>query len=278
MTGAATVPDRDARIAVDLSCSSLTVASASSSSGMSPAVTPVSVVAALDGTALPPGGDRLECSPRVDAVATRHPDRVLADPVALAHRARADVAGLSVPVPELLAAPVARALRWAGARRGDDVVLVVPSHWGAHRTARVTRAVQGLGVEPRAVRCALVMAEALSSSSARWAVSVEAGAELITASLVERTRVGLDLAGRAVVHRRDPGRDSVRDDTVARVLDAVAGLRQGRRDAGSGSTEVLVRGRGAERIVDACDEARLLSFVVPDLAPVEAAWRLVAAV
>lgn len=269
-------PARDVRIAVDLSCSALTAASASSSSMMTPAVTPVSVVAALDGTALPPGGDRLECSARVDAVAARHPDRVLADPVAHAHRARADVAGLSVPVPELLAAPVARALRWAGARRGDQVVLVVPSHWGAHRTGRATRAVRDLGVEPRAVRGALVMAEALPSSSARWAVSVEAGAELITVSLVERTRMGLGMAGRAVVHRRDPGRDAVRDDTVPRVLDAVAGLRQDRRDAGSGSTEILVRGRGADRIVDACDAARHLSFVVPELAPVEAALRLVA--
>ena len=37
-----------------------------------------------------------------------------------------------------------------------------------------------------------------------------------------------------------------------------------------------MRGRVAERVVDACDRARLLSFVVPEVAPVEAAARLYA--
>ncbi|MBB1012919.1 hypothetical protein G6014_11660, partial [Dietzia kunjamensis] len=56
----------------------------------------------------------------------------------------------------------------------------------------------------------------------------------------------------------------------------VAEVRRRRREAGTGSTEVLVRGRLAERVVDACDRARLLSFVVPAISPVEAAWRLYA--
>ena len=82
------------------------------------------------------------------------------------------------------------------------------------------------------------------------------------------------MVDRIVVHRWDPCRDSGRDDEVSRVLESVAALRQGRRAAGSGSTEVLARGRNAEHVVDACDQARLLSYVVPELAPVEAALRL----
>lgn len=268
MTGAGTT------IAVDLSCSGLTVASASSSSALTPTVAPVSVLAAADGSALPPGGDRIECSDRVDAVAARHPERCLADPVAAAHRDRVDVAGLAVPTAELLAAPVSRALRWAGARRGDDVVLLVPSDWGATRTARMAAAARGLGVAPRGVRAALVTAEALPSSSARWAVAVESCRTRTTVSLVERTRLGLTLVDRAVVHRWDPRRDTTADDEVSRVIESVAALRHGRREAGSGSTEVLARGRAAERVVDACDRARLLSFVVPEVAPVEGALRL----
>lgn len=261
-------------VAVDLSCSGLTVASASSSSVLAPTVAPVSVLAAADGSALPPGGDRIECSERVDAVASRNPGHCLADPVSAAHRDRLDVAGLSVPTAELLAAPVARALRWAGTRRGDDVVVLVPSDWGATRTTRMLAAVRGLGVAPRCLRAALVTAEALPSSSARWAVAVESCRTRTTVSLVERTRLGLTLVDRAVVHRWDPRRDTVVDDEVPRVIDAVSALRHGRREAGSGSTEVLARGHAAERVVDACDRARLLSFVVPDVAPAEGALRL----
>lgn len=263
-------------IAVDLSCSGLAVASASSSSILTPTVAPASVLAAVDGSGLPPGGDRIECSDRVDAVATRHPDRCLADPVAEAHRDRVDVAGLSVPTSELLAAPVSRALRWAGAGEADDVVLLVPSYWGATRSARLTAAVAGPEPTPRIVRAALVTAEALPSSSARWAVCVESCRTRTTVSLVERTRIGLNLVDRIVVHRWDPCRDTARDDEVPRVIDAVAALRHGRREAGSGSTEVLARGRGAERVADACDRARLLSFVVPGVAPAEGALRLYA--
>lgn len=265
-------------IAADLSCSGLTVASASSSSALSPVVAPVSVLATVDGSALPPGGDRIECSDRVDAVAVRNPERCLADPLAGAHRDRVDVAGLSVPMTELLAAPVARALRWSGAMEGDEVVLLVPADWGAIRTARMTTAAESLGIVPRVVRACLVTAEALPSSSARWAVCVESCQMRTIVSLVERTRVGLRVVDRAVVHRWDPCRDTVDDDEVARVIETVTALRHGRREAGTGSIEVLVRGRGAERVVDACDQARLLSFVVPDVAPVEAALRLYAAV
>nr|WP_187702479.1 hypothetical protein [Dietzia sp. SLG310A2-38A2] len=252
----------------------MAVASASASAVLSPAVAPTSVLAGADGTALPPGGDRIECSERVDTVALRYPDRCLSDPVAGAHRYRVEVAGLSVPVEELLAAPVSRALRWGGAGDGDGVVLIVPSDWGATRSARVASAAEALGVSPRIVRAALVTAEALPSSSARWAVCVEACDDRTTVSLVERTRGELTLIDRSIVHRWDPCRDSMRDDEVSRVLEAVTALRRGRREAGTGSTEVLARGRNAERVVDACDQARLLSFVVPDLAPVEVALRL----
>lgn len=271
---------RAATLAVDLSCSGLAVAAASASAVLSPVVAPASVLAGLDGSALPPGGDRIECSDRADAAAARFPDRCLADPVAHAHRDRVDVAGLSVPVSELLAAPVARALRWAGAGVGDSdddgdtAVLVVPSDWGTSRTTRLVASARGVGVAARVVRSALVTAEALPSSSARWAVCVEASRTRTTVSLVERARGGLTLVDRAVVHRRDPFRDTAVDDEVPRILDAVTGLRRRRREAATGSTEVLVRGRVAERVVDACDRARLLSFVVPEVAPVEAAARL----
>ena len=193
-----------------------------------------------------------------------------------------DVAGLSVPVSELLAAPVARALRWAGASAGDNdgdgdaAVLVVPSDWGTSRTTRLVAAARDVGVAARVVRSALVTAEALPSSSARWAVCVEASRTRTTVSLVERARGGLTLVDRAVVQRRDPFRDTAADDEVPRILDAVTGLRRRRREAATGSAEVLVRGRVAERVVDACDRARLLSFVVPEVAPVEAAARLYA--
>lgn len=263
-------------IAVGLSCSGLTVASASSSSLLNPVVAPVSVLAAVDGSALPPGGDRIECSDRVDVVAARYPERCLVDPVAAAHRDRVEVAGLSVPTPELLAAPVARALRWAGAQEYDDVVVLVPADWGGARTARMAAAVRGLGVVPRVVRACLVTAEALPSSSARWAVCVESCRTRTTVSLVERTRIGLSLVDRAVVHRWDPSRDTTVDNEVPRVIETVTALRHRRRETGTGSTEVLVRGRDSERVVDACDQARLLSFMVPDVAPVEAALRLYA--
>lgn len=268
--------DTGVMLAVDLSCSGLAVASASASAVLSPAVSPASVLAGADGSALPPGGDRIECSDRVDAILARHPRRCLADPVAVAHRDRVDVDGLSVPTSELLAAPVSRALRWDGTRDGDGVVLIVPSRWGSTRTSRLAAAVRGLGVVPWIARAALVTAEALPSSSARWAVCVEACRSGTTVSLVERTRSGLTLLDRTVVHRWDPGRDTVRDDEVERVLDSVAALRHGRRETGTGSTEVLARGRNAERVADACDQARLLSFVVPEVAPVEVALRLYA--
>ena len=273
---------RAATLAVDLSCSGLAVAAASASAVLSPVVAPASVLAGLDGSALPPGGDRIECSDRADEAAARFPARCLADPVAHAHRDRVDVAGLSVPVPELLAAPVARALRWAGASAGDGdgdgdaAVLVVPSDWGTSRTTRLVAAARGAGVAARVVRSALVTAEALPSSSARWALCVESSRTRTTVSLVERARGGLTLLDRDVVHRHDPFRDAAVDDEVPRVLDAVTGLRHRRREAATGSTEVLVRGRITERVVDACDRARLLSFVVPDIAPVEAAARLYA--
>lgn len=273
---------RAATLAVDLSCSGLAVAAASASAVLSPVVAPASVLAGLDGSALPPGGDRIECSDRADEAAARFPDRCLADPVAHAHRDRVDVAGLSVPVSELLAAPVARALRWAGASAGDNdgdgdaAVLVVPSDWGTSRTTRLVAAARDVGVAARVVRSALVTAEALPSSSARWAVCVEASRTRTTVSLVERARGGLTLVDRAVVQRRDPFRDTAADDEVPRILDAVTGLRRRRREAATGSAEVLVRGRVAERVVDACDRARLLSFVVPEVAPVEAAARLYA--
>ncbi|WP_295651519.1 hypothetical protein [uncultured Dietzia sp.] len=263
-------------LAVDLSCSGLAVASAAASVVLDPVVAPVSVLAAMDGSSLPPGGDRIECSERSEAAAARFPDRCLADPARTVHRSRVDVAGLSVPVAELLAAPVARALRWSG-DAGEDVVLLAPSDWGISRTSRLTAAVRDLGVEARVVRSALATAEALSSSSSRWAVCVETCRTRTTVGLVERTRAGLTLVDRAVVHRRDPARDGLVDDEVRRILDAIAEVRRRRREAGTGSTEVLARGRLAERVVDACDRARLLSFVVPPIAPAEAASRLYAA-
>lgn len=267
---------RAASLAVDLSCSGLTVATASASAVLAPVVAPASVLAAMDGTALPPGGDRLECSGRADAAAARFPDRCLPDPVAHAHRDRVDVAGLSVPVSELLGAPVARAVRWGGSADGDEAVLVVPTDWGAARTARLVGAARGVGVTARVVRAALVTAEALPSSSARWAVCVETCDTRTTVSLVERVRGALTLLDRAVVQRFDPRRDAVAPDEVPRILEAVSDLRRRRREAGTGSTEVLARGRLAERVVDACDRTRLLSFVVPPIAPVEAASRLYA--
>ncbi|AVZ40026.1 hypothetical protein CT688_11690 [Dietzia sp. JS16-p6b] len=154
------------------------------------------------------------------------------------------------------------------------MVLLVPSEWGNTRSARLAAAAEGLGVAPRIVRSALVTADALPSSSARWAVCVEASEARTMVSLVERTRGELTLIDRALVHRWDPRRDSMRDDEVSRVIDAVTALRRARREAGTGSTEVLARGRNCERVVDACDQARLLSFVVPETAPVEAALRL----
>src|SRR5699024_7898162 len=100
-------------------------------------------------------------------------------------------AGLSGAAAEWRAAPVARALRWAGTRRGDDVVVLVPSDWGATRTTRMLAAVRGLGVAPRCLRAALVTPEALPSSSARWAVAVESCRTRAAGRLVARTRRGL---------------------------------------------------------------------------------------
>lgn len=265
----------DSVLAVDLSCSGLAVASASASAVLDPVVAPASVLAAMDGSSLPPGGDRLECSERSEAAAAQFPDQCLADPAAAVHRARVDVAGLSVPVAELLAAPIDRALRWAGAT-DHAIVILAPSNWGISRVSRLTAAVRELQVEARVVRSALASAEALSSSSSRWAVCVETCRSRTTVSLVERTRAGLNLVDRAVVPRRDVTRDGFDTDEVPRILGAIAEVRRRRREAGTGSTEVLARGRLAERIVDACDRARLLAFTVPPIASVEAATRLYA--
>lgn len=262
-------------LAVDLSCSGLAVASASASAVLDPVVAPASVLAGLDGSSLPPGGDRIECSERSENAAARAPAQCLADPVDFVHRQRVDVAGLSVPVRELLAAPIARALRWAGGT-AEGLVVLAPSGWGISRTSRLSAAARELGVEARVVRAALATAEALPSSSARWAVCVESCRSRSTVGLVERSRAGLTLVDRAVVHRRDPTRDGLADDEVPRILEAIAELRRRRREAAAGSTEVLARGRLAEQVVDACDRARLLSFVVPAIAPVEAASRLYA--
>ena len=273
MTGS--VRAADTVLAVDLSCSGLAVASASASAVLDPVVAPASVLAGMDGSSLPPGGDRIECSERSEAAAARVPDHCLADPLEHVHRNRVDVAGLSVPVRELLAAPVARALRWASATE-REVVVLAPSDWGRSRTSRLTAAVGDLGVDARVVRAALATAEALPSSASRWAVCVESCRTRTPVGLVERTRAGLTLVDRAVVHRRDITRDGLGDDEVARILGAIADLRRSRRETAAGSTEVLVRGRLAERVVDACDRARLLSFVVPPISPVEAASRLYA--
>lgn len=273
MTGS--VRAADTVLAVDLSCSGLAVASASASAVLDPVVAPASVLAGLDGSSLPPGGDRIECSERSEAASSRVPEHCLADPLEYVHRNRVDVAGLSVPVRELLAAPVARALRWASATE-RDVVVLAPSDWGRSRTSRLTAAVGDLGVDARVVRAALATAEALPSSSSRWAVCVESCRTRTTVGLVERTRAGLTLVDRAVVHRRDVTRDGLGDDEIPRILGAIADLRRSRRETAAGSTEVLARGRLAERVVDACDRARLLSFVVPPISPVEAASRLYA--
>lgn len=264
-------------LAVDLSCSGLAVASASASVVLDPVVAPASVLAGIDGSSLPPGGDRIECSHRSEAAATKVPQQCLADPVAYVHRSRVDVAGLSVPVRELLAAPVARALRWAG-ESDTGLVVLAPSDWGLVRTSRLTAAIRDLGVDARVVRSALATAEALPSSASRWAICVESCRSRTTVGLVERSRAGLTLVDRAVVQRRDIARDGLVDDEVPRILRAIADLRGRRRETSAGSTEVLARGRLAERVVDACDRARLLSFVVPPVCPVEAASRLYAAV
>ncbi len=277
MTGRVGSPVRSAAtvLAVDLSCSGLAVASASASVVLDPVVAPASVLAGIDGSSLPPGGDRIECSHRSEAAAATMPGQCLADPVAYVHRARVDVAGLSVPVRELLAAPVARALRWAG-EDSTGLVVLAPSDWGLVRTSRLTAAIRDLGVEARVVRSALATAEALPSSAARWAVCVESCRTRTTVGLVERSRAGLTLLDRAVVQRRELTRDGLVEDEVPRILRAIADLRGRRRETSAGSTEVLARGRLAERVVDACDRARLLSFVVPPVSPVEAASRLYA--
>ena len=261
-------------VAIDLSCSGLAVASPQASAELSPAVAPASVLAAGDGSALPPGGDRMVCSEAVDALAAAAPGQVLADPAAHAHRDRVEVAGLSVPVAELLAAPLARALRMASARVGDDVVLLTPSAWGRPRVARVEQAATALGVRVRTLRAALVTAEALPSSSARWTMCVEAGGTLTTVTLVERSAGELRMVDRAAVPREDPTLEWTPGGVAERVVSVVAALRRATREAGTGSLEVLVRGVGAHDVVDACDRARITSFLVAPTAVAEAAVRL----
>ena len=261
-------------VVVDLSCSALTVASPRGSSVLDPAVAAASVLSTVDGTALPSGGDRVECSARSDALAAIRPADRLTDPYAWAHRDRVEVSGLSVPVGELLAAPLRRALVHAAARAGDRVLVVVPSGWGRIRVGRVSAAMDRLGFPARILRSALVTAEALPSSTARWSAVVESAAAATTVTLVERSAGEVGIAGRSLVHRRDVRVDGVVDDEVDRVLRRVVELRENTPGAMVGSFEILARGRLAEQVVDACDRRRMLSFVVPPAAPAEALVRM----
>ena len=261
-------------VVVDLSCSALVVASPRGSAVLDPAVAAASVLATVYGADLPPGGDRVECSARSDALATIRPADRLTDPYAWVHRDRVEVSGLSVPVGELLAAPLQRALGHAAAATGDRVIVVVPSCWGRIRVGRVAAAVGRLGFPARMLRSALVTAEALPSSTARWAVVVESAADATTVTLVERAAGEVGIAGRALVHRVDPGVDGAVDDEVDRVLRQVVRLREETPCAMVGSFEILVRGRLVEQVVDACDRRRVLSFAVPPTAAAEALVRM----
>lgn len=266
-------------VVVDVSCGGLVVATGHGHAVLDPAVAATSVLATLDGSDLPPGGDRLECSERVDALTAARPADRLADPYAWAHRDRVEVSGLSVPVVEMLEAPLRRALRWAGAAPGCRVVLVVPTAWGDVRIERLEGAARRLGVRAHAVRAALVCADALPSSSARWTVVVEgdrgtgygpvgdgpcdAGTSV---ALVERLGREIVLRARELVPAVEPWDDTGGSDVTGRVVRAVRGLRADTPGAATGSFEVLVCGAGAEQLVDALDRVRVLSFPLPPAA------------
>lgn len=259
--------------AIDLSCGGLVVATHNEVVGMTQAVALTRDVEPAN-----PGrtarGHRVWCGPEVDDLAREGANGVVDEPWALVDAPRVVVGGIALPFPEVGGAGFHRARRWLGERfvpESAETRLVIPSNWGAARRARARLAAAEVGLRTTSVRAALLMADALESSSVRWAYTVELTAKGAVVSLVHRERRTLSLVDTAFVLRTDPDDDDP-DSFERRVQAAIGATRERHRSARSGSHEVLVRGRGAAALVDALDASgTMLGFRVPAGAVAEAA-------
>ena len=261
-------------LVIDVSSSGLVAATPFDSAVLAPTVAPASVLAEVFGTSLPPGGDRMMCSPHVDRLAVDESGPFLRDPLDLIDEERALVAGMSVPVDEVIGAPIGRALAWAVATPEDRIVILVPSTWGARRLERLLVAGRRWHERLHPVRAALITADALLSSTQAWTTVVETMSRSAAVSLVRRSRDEVNIVDRRLVHRLDPVRDRLIDDYAGRIVDAAVGMRGSRRETRNGSHELLACGVDADRLVTACDLRGELAYIVPPEATAEAAIHL----
>jgi len=276
--------------AVDISCGGLVVATGEDLVGMRPCVAAATGKAGEQARRAGFGDHRVWCAPEVDDLARAAETGVVDEPWALVDAPRVQVGGVALPFSEVGGATLHRARRWLGQRIDTgsmELRLIVPTNWGNVRIDKAERAAAAVGLAPTTFRAALFQADALSSSSVRWAYTVELSAKGAVVSLVHRERRTLSLVDTAFVLRVDPDHcpydDALRDsagepgDFGLRVLTALRSIRERHRSARHGSSEILVRGSGAGPLVDLFDIASMPSFPVPSGAVAEAACSLPAA-
>ena len=219
---------------------------------------------------------RVLCSPEVDDIASDNPDAVITEPWALIDSSRTRIDGVAIDFEEIAGATLRRACRWLDTQESvaaRHVHLVIPTSWGNVRIARALSTAAYVGIEATPIRASLLLADALSSSFAKWNYTVELSNKGATVSLVQRQQRTLTIVSTRVVLRVDPD-DDVIDGFASRVADSVIGLRERHRPAHRGSQEVLVCGQGSRTIIAECDARRLLSFPVPAQAIAETAAML----
>lgn len=213
---------------------------------------------------------RVLCGPGVDALGAA--PGVLREPWAGIDARYVELGGTTVPFGEAAGATLRRAADWIAADRGrpvDRIALVVPTHWGALRRAKAVKVAAAVGLAAQPVRAALPIADALTSSYARWSFVVERAGRGATVSLVERCETRLELRDCRYVLAVDPDDDRPGGGQDERILAALEELRRLHRSTRTGSVEVLVAGDGARRLIELCDRARVLSFPVPATVPAE---------
>ena len=267
---------------IDISCGRLTAATATASVVLSPAIMRRDHPAAAQ---LPPqllrnpGTGRLLCGREVAAIAANSDGAVVAEPWAYIDYPVISVAGSAISFPEAARTTLVHAAEWFANTRNDavdSIRLVVPTYWGQRRRDRAVDICSSMQITSHPVRAALLIADALTSSYARWNIVVELAARGASIALVERNDQTLSLISTRFVVAVDPDDDVPGGGYMDRILGAVDQVRAAHRPTRTGSLEVLVSGRGAHELVERFDQRRLLSFAVPAEAAAERAALLAA--
>ena len=261
--------------AIDISCGHLIPATPHSTVGMYPAIV-LSSDERLSRRGIARPAHRVLCSPDVDDLAREKPDSVISEPWALIDSAYTRIDGVAIAFEEVAGATLRRAKQWLSTQDGVSekrVHLVIPSNWGNVRLSRALNVAAHVGLTATPVRASLLLADALTSSFAKWSYTVELSNKGAVVSLVRRQQRTLTVVASRVILRVDPD-DDVMNGFPARVAAAVLRLRESHRPAHSGSQEVLVCGENSREVISECDSRRLLSFPVHAGALAEAATAL----